>query len=563
MMILLLPTAVMGQSKLEENFDKLAEDILENLQAYYPVMATEKGIHDYDYAFTDYSRSAVKSEIAKLKKFETRLYKYQKTNLSGERAVSLKLLKSNVDMALHELNAVKSYENNPYLYLRDVVNGIYLIMISDYPPPDARVFNIIARFKGVPDFLQQGRENLESPPPIFIEMAKEMAVTGIEFYRSVDSSLSEQFPELAQEIHTSATRATEAMYDFALELDEIEPGPPGSFALGRKDFDYKLKHEYFFDFDSDSLLKIGQALFDETKVKYAEYLASLDSTANDDDIFVIDCIDRQDILDYYQWEVEQTKKFLIDHDIVTVPEDIGPCRVVETPTFLTSIISSIAYQPPGAFNPAQTGYFYVRPVPDSMDQKRREASYKYISRRGFKGSVVHEAYPGHHFQFQIASRIDSDIRKWQENICFIEGWALYCEEMMYHQGLYRNDPRRYLNILRGILFRAARIIVDVKLHTGQMTPDEAVVWMAEALDTDTTWLRIEINRYAMTPTIQMAYLTGKIAITELRDALMAREDENFSLKNFHDRLLAEGAVPPRFLWDIWELRPSEPAEEKL
>ena len=188
-----------------------------------------------------------------------------------------------------------------------------------------------------------------------------------------------------------------------------------------------------------------------------------------------------------------------------------------------------------------------------MDAGQREARFKYIHRRGFKGSIVHEAYPGHHFQFQMASRVDDDVRKWQENSCFYEGWALYCEEMMYNKGFYGTDTRRYLNILGGILFRAARIVVDVKLHTGQMSLDEAVTWMADALDSDTAWTRIEVNRYALNPTIQMSYLIGKLEVLKLRDASKQKDGEGFSLKEFHDKLLSEGSLPPRLLWEIWGL----------
>ena len=110
-----------------------------------------------------------------------------------------------------------------------------------------------------------------------------------------------------------------------------------------------------------------------------------------------------------------------------------------------------------------------------------------------------------------------------------------------------------MNILDGILFRAARIIVDVKLHTGQMTLDEAVNWMAGELDSDTTWIRVEVNRYTLSPTIQMSYLIGKLEILKLRDALMKKEGDAFSLKEFHDRLLSEGSLPPRILWEVWSL----------
>ncbi len=550
---LIVPLSIFG-SELEENFRELSSEILENLQSFYPVLSTGRGIHKYDYRFADYSRKSIRDEISRLKKFETRLYKYNKSNLSPGSSIDLKLLKSNVDIALQNLSKIKWHKKNPYMYVDDAVNGIYLILASEYAPLDTRVQNIIARMKAVPDLFKQATENMEHPAPIYISMAKEMLSTGIDFYKTVQSELAAEFPELAGEINTASARAIAALQEFKQFLDTVEPGGAGSFALGKQDFDYKLEHEYFLDFDSDSLLKLGEALFEKAKNDYDEYLARLDSTkpANDS-VFVIDCITREDVLDYYNWEVAQTKIFLKENNIVTIPDDIGRCEVIETPPFLRNVVSSIAYQPPGVFSPEQTGHFYVRPIPDDMDAGQREARYKYIERRGFKGSVVHEAYPGHHLQFEMAAKVTDSVRKWQENPCLYEGWALYCEEMMYNNGFYENDTRQYLNILGGILFRAARIVVDVKLHTGQMTLDEAVNWMAEELDSDTSWIRVEVNRYTLTPTIQMSYLIGKLEILKLRDALMKKEGDAFSLKEFHDRLLSEGTLPPRILWEVWGL----------
>lgn len=257
---------------------------------------------------------------------------------------------------------------------------------------------------------------------------------------------------------------------------------------------------------------------------------------------------------YYLWNVEQTKLYLSQKGILTVPEDIGQCLIVETPPFLRNIIGSIAYEPPGTFSEDQTGFFYVRPLPDSLEDEQKAVYSKYINRRGFRGSVVHEAYPGHHMQFMMSSRVQDDIRKWQSNICYVEGWALYCEEMMYENGFYGTDKRRYLNVLGGIQFRAARIIVDVKLHTGEMTIDQAVDWMTKALDADSNFIRTEVNRYTLNPTVPMSYLIGKKEVIKLRDAMKTKEGGRFSLMNFHDRYLSEGMLPPRLLWELWGLK---------
>ena len=107
LLMVIFSTSIFPQSKSDENFEKLAIEILDNMQKFYPVEASEKGIHKYDYLLTDYSAGSVKDEIGKLKKFERRLYKYNNSSLSAENRIDQKLLKSNVDIALQDLSKIK------------------------------------------------------------------------------------------------------------------------------------------------------------------------------------------------------------------------------------------------------------------------------------------------------------------------------------------------------------------------------------------------------------------------------------------------------------------------
>lgn len=552
--LLLFSLPAAAQVTAEESLDRLGDEILENFQSFYPVLATNKGIHKYDYRFTDYSPASVGAEVAKLKKFQSRLLQYKPDLMAVEARIKWKLLKSNVDIALHNLEMIKWYQRSPYIYIDDAINGIYLILSSPYAALDVRALNIIARLKALPDLLAQAKKNLRRPAPVYLRLTEEYIVTGISFFRTMAEELRTELPPLAAEIDGATERAIAAMEDFQNFLQKVTPGAEGAFAIGKEAFNYKLKNEYFLDYDVDSLLRIGETLFREADSAYHAYEGWLDSNrAEVDSPFVLTCLTKQDLLDYYNWEIEQTRLYLIQKDIVTVPEDIAECIAVETPQFLRNVISSIAYQPAGTFNTNQTGYFYVRPISDSLEDAQKEAYFRFINRRGFKGSVVHEAFPGHHLQFYMASLVDDDVRKWQDNILYSEGWTLYCEEMMYESGFYGNDKRRYLNILGGIRFRAARIIADVKLHTGQFSIDSAVAWMTDVLGSDSSFIRIEVNRYAMQPTVPMSYLIGKGEVMRLRDDLKAREGENFRLKDFHDRYLSVGMITPKLIRELWGL----------
>ncbi len=553
LILVMFSVNLFSQSKADENFQKLASEILDDFQKFYPVKASEKGIHKYDYLVTDYSRKSVKNKISRLKKFTTRIYKYNKINLSEENRIEQKLLRSNVEIALQDISKIKWHQRNPFIYINDAVNSVYFLLMSKHAPLDERAQNIIARMKTIPDLFVQAQDNLKNPPPVYIEEAREMIITGIDFFNSVKVELSKDFPALASEINNSAERVELSLNEFDNFLANCTPGEEASFAVGKNDFDYKLEHEYFLDFDTDSLLRIGQILFEEADSAYKAYESWLAINNPIDSVFVPNSLTKQDILDYYNWELNQVKQFLISEDILTIPEDIGECKIIETPNVFRSVIGGIAYQMPGAFNSDQTGHFYVSPISEELDAADRKSYFQKMHDRTFKRSVVHEAYPGHHLQLQMAGRSESDVRKWHDNNCLIEGWALYTEEMMYQNGLYGNDKRSYLKILGGIRFRAARIILDVKLHTGQFGREEAVDWLTGIWGGHEDYARSEVNGCALNPTYKMSYLMGKIQILELLEDYKKKEGDNFSLKEFHDRLLAEGSIPIPFIRKSWGL----------
>jgi uncharacterized protein (DUF885 family) len=117
----------------------------------------------------------------------------------------------------------------------------------------------------------------------------------------------------------------------------------------------------------------------------------------------------------------------------------------------------------------------------------------------------------------------------------------------------QEDATQWLGILGGIRYRAARIVADVKLHTGEFSYDECVDWLTRTLEISTEsgedYIRKEVRRYTHTPTVPMCYLIGKLEIQRLKEAVAKQRDTNFSERDFYDRLLSEGSIPPALMWE--------------
>jgi uncharacterized protein (DUF885 family) len=221
-----------------------------------------------------------------------------------------------------------------------------------------------------------------------------------------------------------------------------------------------------------------------------------------------------------------------ERDLLTVPA--GKLEVVATPSFMQPLIPFAAYDPPGAFAPGRTGWFYVS-VPE-------EAQLREHSVHELATTALHEGYPGHHVQFLAAQAQSSPVRKVVETSLSLEGWALYCEQMMGEQGFYTRPEETFFQQMH-MLWRAVRVVLDVRLQTGGMSVEQAVRYMMEVLDLGRPSAEAEVRRFCCNPGNALCYAVGCHELMRLRDDWRRRAGSSFSLKRFHDEVLSYGGLP--------------------
>jgi uncharacterized protein (DUF885 family) len=216
--------------------------------------------------------------------------------------------------------------------------------------------------------------------------------------------------------------------------------------------------------------------------------------------------------------------------------------VVPTPGFMLALVPFAAYEPPPIFLSHQTGRFYVTPPdpgspPETLARQRRGHC-----RHAIPAMVAHEAYPGHHLQLVTAQGLASEVRRHVWTPVMVEGWALYCEQLMDEAGYYEEDEARLFRLVN-LLWRAIRIVLDVGLHTRGMSPAEAVDYMVEHLPIERASAEAEVRRYCAWPTYQLCYAVGRRELLRLREAYRERAGASFRPRAFHDELLAYGGIP--------------------
>lgn len=520
----------------------IAEEILEETWRFHPVHATYKGIHDHDTLLGDYSRSALEKREKQIAGWIGVLDTIDSTQLSIDDQIDHRLLRIHLSHQLFNLRTLRSYEKDPLIYVSECIDGIYAIMLRSSPSTASRIAAIRARLRLVPPFLEEAKRNLKHPPAIFCDVGNEQIAAAEDLIDDIYATFRDSLPAPERRAFLlEKNKAIASLWVFGDWLTK-HADPNASGALGRAQYEYKLKQLHLLNIDSDSLLCLGKKVLQET-IGMIDSLEALQTSPAPETVDVPEGFGKGQVMAYREDEIAFMREHVSGGAMVTVPDWVGGLRVVETPGFLRAIIPGIAMMPPGPFEDEQTGYFYVRPLPDVFGSGETEYFLNYVRNRWFRGSVVHEGYPGHHLQICIANRHPSAVRRCFHDYFLIEGWALYCEAFMAQSGLYADPLRARIGVLRGVKFRAARVVVDCMLQTEQWTYGEAVRYMQETVGGDSVFLAKEVRRYLTDPAQASSYLVGKLQILALREKYAEMMGDEFTVREFHDRLLREGSIP--------------------
>jgi uncharacterized protein (DUF885 family) len=415
-----------------------------------------------------------------------------------------------------------------------------------------RLHAVLGRTQEIPRVLEEGKANVvpAETPRVWAQMALESAQMGAGLFAGLIPSLSAQVPDIADALKEASQAAGAAVQAYAAWIEnDVLPNAEGQFPVGRQYFETLLRESHMVDWDADWLLAKGQELYDSTLAEM-ETLAQQIAPGKSAKALVEEAKNdhptAEGLLDAYRESMRQARQFVIDHDLVTIPPG-EELIIVETPLFLRNQIPYAAYMPPGLLEERQQGVFVVTPVnpadpPELQEEKLRGHPYADLA-----VTALHEAYPGHHLQLVVANLNKSLPRLFGGFISslFVEGWAFYCEELMEDQGFIA-EPIQRLGRLQAQLWRAARIIVDVSLHTAKMTAEEAIQFMIEKANLEPGDARAEVIRYTQTPTQPMSYLMGKYEIMQIVEEYKSRFP-NHGLKQMHDAMLLSGSLPPRLM----------------
>ena len=443
------------------------------------------------------------------------------------------------------------WRRQPTLYSDAITRGAYYAFLREHAPLAERAATLAERLAEAPAVVKAARANLDPKlvPPEWVDIALRTIPAGAAFLRTGAPALLPTASPLDRAVERAfrpaAEAAAKALESYAAWLEKtFRPKARGSFAIGRDAVDAWLKERELLDHDATSLGAWGEEFYRETEAKLAAAAADL---GDRDWRAAVESLRRdhpaeEELVQTYRAEMERSRAAVATAGLATIP--YGEDLVVEAmPEFQRPTYPYAAYVGAGPFESSRRGRFWVT-LPDAGDDEttRRERLEGH-PRAGIAVIACHEGYPGHHLQLTVAADQSSLARKAIRSNLMVEGWGLYVEELMTELG-YLDAPETRLLRLKDLLWRAARVTVDVGLATGELSFDEAVRFMVERPHLEPPNAVAEVRRYTLTPLQPSSYALGRAAILALRDRARAA---GWGMRLFHDRLLGAGSLPPKLL----------------
>ncbi len=491
-----------------------------------PVAATQAGVPGHDDRYGRFSAAALAPHLAALKSLAAALEEASAANLDEE--IDRTALLNEIRVSLRRFEKLKPQAKNPEFWLSHLLGGLHHLLLSADRTPAEKAAAAIGRLEDIPDFLDDLKATLEEPVRVFVETALRMSEGGRLLVKEMAAALGAQAPMHATRLAAAAEQASAALFKFDSNLERwLEMGTE-QFAIGEESFNFLLHYQHALRDTAPELWRYGLRLKEEIEADLVRLATRLDGATPNE------------LVEAYAKEMARARDFVAERRLAPIPK--APLGVIPTPAFMRPVIPYAAYDSPGAYSRDRTGWFYVT-VPDArLPAAQQERILRDHCRYELAATALHEGYPGHHLQLVIAKELPSHVRKNLWTPLTVEGWALYCEDMMGEQGFYASDEELFFQRVH-LLWRAMRILLDVGLHTRGMTRDQAVDQMVNELHVERGNAEAEVRRYCAWPAYQLCYAVGRRELLRLRDDFRKAKGGSFTLRGFHDAVLPYGGLP--------------------
>jgi uncharacterized protein (DUF885 family) len=530
-----------------EPFPHFVDDYLAYLYEALPSQASLDGVHLHDDLLEDFGRPAIEAHTHALAGFGRRLKQIDPALLNRTEKVEHAIVASNIDARMHELETIRTWERNPQIYADSLGTSLASQALFSYAPEAERARRIVSKLRQAPRLVQAARDNIRDCPGIFVKIGLETWRGALKF---IETDLPRAFSSL-DDLHILgdlADTSTEAAHAIAGYVDYLENDlaqrAKASFRLGRDNFEKKLKLEEGIALSADRLLTIALRELHEVQEEFRVLAGRL----NGGDPMAAwraakeEHPDPGTLVAAAQQQVTELEQFLQRQPVVSLP-DAEPVVVAPSPEFYRWAFASMWTPGPFESKPSRA-YYYLTDVDRAWPAERQKEHMRDFNLPTLWNISIHEVYPGHFLHFQHLRQVESKVRKSTllAPASFVEGWAHYCEHMMMEAGFRRGDTKLRLGQLAEALVRLARFVVAIRLHCEDASVEQGMRFFRDEAFLEEATARREAERGTFDPTY-LVYSVGKLMLLKLRRDYKESQEGKFSMRTFHDAVLAQGNAP--------------------
>jgi len=561
------PTSA-AESNSDAHFDRIVDRFIDQFPALSPVGATALGDHRFDGQLDEITTEARREKTLFCRDLLQQLDALDRGALSRANQVDLAILRNHLRATIWELETLQEWAFSPLLYTNLAGSAVYGLMARDFAPLETRLTHASQRLEQFPRFLEQVRKTLQPDrvPSIHVEtaIAQNRGILSIldELVRpNLDELPAEQRSRLERALETARAAAEE--HQQWLE-NELLPNAKGSWRLGAQRYDEKLAYtldtpltrqeirrraEQQIRKLRDEMYQISQGLYrqrypltefpDQPSEAYRQ--AIIRSCL---EIAYRETPDPEKIVDEAKHSLQLTTNFVREKDLLTLPED--PVEIIVMPEFQRGV--SLAYcDSPGPLDAGQKTFYAVAPPPSDWSPEQVQSLLREYNLRSLHNLTIHEAMPGHFVQVALANRCPQRLRAILGSGVFVEGWAVYAEQMMVQAGFLDNDPLMKLIVMKWYLRDATNALLDQAVHVDGMGEREAMKLLVETAFQEEREAAGKWTRARLTSAQLSTYFAGYLELIDLRREAERILAGDFDLKAYHDRVLAFGSPPPRYV----------------
>ena len=590
---LLISSALMAQTSnasadASGKFAKLSEEFIHETLALSPSNASQAGYHQHvdpktgksialDALLDDVSIAGMAEQRRVYAAWRDRFHtETPVASLGVEDAADWQLIDDQIGFNLLEFDRIQNYKHNPTVYVELLGGALFQPLTDDYAAKDVRLGDILSRIAATPRFLDQARSELVDADPIFVKVAVEENDGNVDLIQSTIAAAIPAGSKLKGQFDQVAPPAIAALKSFSswLQDDLAKRKTDRTWRLGKELYAEKFRLVMETPITPDQILTQAESELKKTRAEmlqialplHKQYFpdhddhASLSPQERENKVIgeVLQKISddhpkRDDLMQTIEDDLVGIRQFIIDKKIVSL-KSRDNLKVIATPPFMRGIYSVAGFHSAPPLDPNAEAQYWVTPIDPKTPDDRAESKLREYNNWVLKWLSIHEALPGHYVQAEHANEIQPVTRRLARalygNGAYVEGWAEYIAQVMMQEGFANSDPRYRISYLKVWLRALCNTILDVRMQTMNMTDDEAMSLMLNDAFQTRAEADGKLQRAKLSSTQLPTYYVGTSEWWRLRRAYEAAKGKDFTLAEFHDRALDQGALPVPWLGNI-------------